>query len=88
MKKDTLERFEKIENNLHRLSSLFSAVGSMAITLDHTSGESYLTSDDNMDIVYHLNYLSEIKDSLVDIIEDELLEIKREFDPKAINLLA
>lgn len=84
MEKELLERFEKIENNLRRLSSLFSAVGSMAIALNHTSGQSYLVTRDDMAVVWDLNYLIEIKDNLVDVIEDDLLDIKREFDPEAI----
>lgn len=64
------EKFEQIQKQLSKLSALFAAVGSIAISVEQTGLNSSAIIGDNIGLISNLNYLSEIKDTIIDEITD------------------
>lgn len=74
------ESFVKIEKNLSKLSAIFAAVGSIAITVEQTGINSISVTGENLELITNLNYLAEIKDDLIDEVLNELAAIRKDLD--------
>lgn len=73
------ETFDQIQKQLSKLSALFAATGSIAITVEQNGINSSCLTGDNMGLITNLNYLSEMKDGIIDEITEMMqLEIEAE----------
>lgn len=64
------EKFDQMQKQLSKLSALFAAIGSIAITVEQTGENSSTVTGDNVGLISNLNYLSEMKDSIIDEITE------------------
>ena len=73
-------KFSQIENNLNRLSALFAAIGSIAITVEQTSENSSMVTGEGISLMSNLNYLAEMKDEIIDNTEMILAQLRDNYE--------